>query len=231
MTIDRLRKALGNLADTKGVLAILGDQPLEQKRAELYPELASLVVALLCGPTAPHPETTRMLVRFYAKEIAHEPALSPQLFESIGATPVRHERDTLFDLVIRARDRRGIPLLHGGAAHATWAEAVIALSVDELVDEAIAALSSSPTRELAVACGHVGGERARAALTSGTGDSVHPIGLAFLANPDDKAAFADGKTPNRTTARRIHTALTARGPKQRLDALGELAEALSLIHI
>lgn len=224
MTIERLRASLGNVHAMTGAVAVLADQPITQKRERLYPELVPLIVELVCGRGAPEPKSTRVLLRYFVTEVAHAPELARELFAALAATPPRHALDLLHELYMLVRDRAAIPLLRTDAP--LWVDAVIALDAGERLDEVLARLASAPTRELAVAAGLVGGERAREALGSGEDDAVHPIGLALLANPDDKAYFAEGGTPNRVTARRIHTALAARGPKQRMDALLELAKGL-----
>lgn len=229
MTVQKLRQRFGNVQDAKGVLAILGDWSTEQKQTELYPDLVSLLHGYLCDTPPPELASLTVALRFVAHELRHEPELAARLYAAIGTAPVRHGHPALFELIVAARDRRAVPLLRGGAVHRFWVDAVIALHAEELLDEVRAALAARPSRELAVACGYIGGERVRGDLTTAGGtDSVHPVGLAFLANADDKAYFAGlGRTPNQTTARRIHTALTARGPKQRIDALGELADGLA----
>jgi hypothetical protein len=53
--IAKLRAQFHQSHEVRGVLAILGDQPIEQKRAEVYPAVIALLVESLCGapPKAP----------------------------------------------------------------------------------------------------------------------------------------------------------------------------------
>jgi uncharacterized protein (TIGR02996 family) len=229
VSIARLRAKFHQWHEVRAELAILGDRPVEQKRDEVYPAVIAIVVEALCEVASKEPRSLVATLQFLHRELAHEPELAARLYAAIGERTVRHQMADLFQLVAAARDRRGIPLLRGGSTAGGWIEAVVALRADELLDEVVDALDDEPTRELAAALGVLGGEARRADLErTGGDDDVRSIGLAFLASPGDKARFADlARSPTYTTARRIYTALAARGPKQRLEALDELSAGIT----
>lgn len=232
MTVDKLHQRFRELSATKAVLAGLRDVPVAQKRAEVYPPLVELVTRYLCREAPPSLHSLDATLKFLARERAHEPELVARLYAAIGTTPVRFGREQLFDLLIAVRDRRGIPLLADGSVQPNWAEAVLALHADTEIAELTRLVRNGASSETAVACGIVAGEAAREALHLGARrDNANALGLAFLADPADADYFAKlGRTPNETAARRVHTALTARGPVQRRNALGELADALASAH-
>ena len=235
MIVARLRERFHELHEVKGALAVLGDRTLVAKRAEVYPVVIALLVEALCEAAPPkEPRSVVALLHFVHRELAHEPDLAAQLYAAICEATVRHLQPELFRFITAARDPRGVPLLRGGSTTDGWVDAVVALRATELLDEVIDALDDEPTRELAAAVAIVGGEARRADLErrpDGAGASAHAaraVGLALLGSPDDKAFFAElGIVPDLTTARRIHTALAARGPKQRMDALDELSAGVA----
>jgi uncharacterized protein (TIGR02996 family) len=231
MLIARLRERFHELSEVKGVLAVLGDQPAEQKRDAVYPAVIELLALALCDVPAAEPRSVVATLHFVHRELLHEPELAARLFAAIGERTVRYQQPEFFLFIAATRDRRGIPLLRGGSTVSGWVDAVVALSAGELLDEVVDALDDEPTRDLAAAVAILGGEGRRADLERaprGDRDDVRPIGLALLASPGDKARFADrAGTPNQTTARRIYTALAARGPKQRLTALDELTAGIT----
>lgn len=239
MWIERLKNTLYRDDALRGVLAILADQTVEEKRAQLYPELVPFVVEqLLAAPPPKEPRSLAALLAFLKGELAGEPALAGRLYEAIdgaidgaiGDRPVRHGRAALFDFIAAARDRRGVPLLRGGAKVAGWVDAVIATEAAELAPEIAAALEAEPSRELATAAAFAGGEGMRSVLAAGTVRSrgARMIGLAFLADAGEKDFFARlDHTTDEAVARRIHTLRTARGHTQRLTALDELVGDLA----
>lgn len=231
MWIERLKNTLYRDDALRGVLAILADQTVEEKREGLYPELVPLVVEQLVAATPPkEPRSLAALLAFLKGELAGEPALAGRLYQEIGGRPVRHGRAALFDLIAAARDRRGVPLLRGGAKVAGWVDAVIATEAAELAPEIAAALEAEPSRELATAAAFAGGEGMRSVLAAGSVRSrgARMIGLAFLADAGEKDFFAKlDHTTDEAVARRIHTLRTARGHTQRLTALDELVGELA----
>ncbi len=234
MVIDRLRERFHELHEVKGALAVLGDRPLAAKRAEVYPVIVALLVEALCeAPRRSRGAPSRCCTSSTASS-PHEPDLAAQLYAAIGEATVRHLAPELFRFITAARDPRGVPLLRGGSTIDGWVDAVVALRGSELLDEIVDALDDEPTRELAAAVAIVGGEARRADLErrpdgAGAGTlAARAIGLALLGSPGDKAFFAGlGNFPDQTTARRIHPALAARGPKQRMDALDELSAGVA----
>lgn len=236
MALDRLTNAFYRDDATRGVLAILADQPLEQKRAEVYPAIVPFVATYLCETPPKEPRSLDAALAFLRGELVHAPELAGQLYAAIGDRPVRHGRAALFELVATARDRRGLPLLRRGAGIDGWVDAVLALDARELTAEIAAALVAGPTTELATLAGLFG---MRAPLNDGLAKARGPcaIGIAFLDGADKTFFDTLGSGPDARTARRIKTLLSARGPKQRMTALEELlgevaeSEAIGLEHV
>ncbi len=147
---------------------------------------------------------------------------------------MRHLRPELFRFITAARDPRGAPLPAGRLDYRWLGRCRRRAARLELLDEVVDALDDEPTRELAAAVAIVGGEgparrpRASARRRWRRRPRARAIGRALLGSPDDKAFFAElGNSPDQITARHIHTALTARGPKQRRGALDELSAGVA----
>src|SRR6185436_9912448 len=147
MTIGRLRTQFHQVHEVKGALAILGDQPLEQKRDQVYPAVIALVVESLCEAPPKEPRSLVATLHFLHRELAHEPELAARLYAAIGDRAVRHQQPDLFQLVAAARDPRGISLLRGGSTASGWADAVIALRAAALLDEVVDAFLDEPARD------------------------------------------------------------------------------------
>src|SRR5689334_582027 len=113
MSVDLLRRALTSAADVKGALAIVGDWPVDRRRTEVYPGLIELLRDQLCDPPEPPPapEALATVLRFVFRELVHEPDLAARLYAAIGDAPVRCGRRALLELLVAARDRRGVALL------------------------------------------------------------------------------------------------------------------------